>query len=101
MVLLVVLITIPLGIIMNGILKTSHQDQAIQTVLEESPLLADITDLEIERARSDQGLQISVTVRKTDPLTQQDVDALAEELKAALDEPLILDFTTLPVIYSR
>jgi uncharacterized hydrophobic protein (TIGR00271 family) len=101
MVLLVVLITIPLGIIMNGILRTSRQDQAIQTVLEKSPLLADITDLEIERTRSDQGLQISVTVRKTDPLTQQDVDALAEELKAALDEPLILDFTTLPVIYSR
>jgi len=101
MVLLVVLITIPLAIIMNGILRTSRQDQAIQTVLEKSPLLVDITDLEIERTRSDQGLQISVTVRKTDPLTQQDVDALAEELKAALDEPLILDFTTLPVIYSR
>ncbi|MEJ2411955.1 MAG: hypothetical protein P8Y34_03030 [Anaerolineales bacterium] len=101
MVLLVVLITIPLAIIMNGILRTSRQDQAIQAVLEESPLLVDITDLEIERTRSDQGLQISVTVRKTDPLTQQDVDALAKELKAALDEPLILDFTTLPVIYSR
>ena len=101
MVLLVVLITIPLGIIMNGILRTSREDQAIQSVLTQSPLLADITDLEIERSRTKDGLLISVTVRRTEPLTQDDVDALAEELKVTLDQPLMLDFTTLPVIRSQ
>jgi uncharacterized membrane protein len=101
MVLLVVLITIPLGIIMNGILRTSREDQAIQTVLTQSPLLVDIADLEIERSRTKDGLLISVTARRSEPLTQEDVDALAEELKVILDQPLILDFTTLPVIRSQ
>ncbi len=101
MVLLVVMITIPLAMIMNGILRTSREDQAIHTVLTQSPLLEDITDLEVERSRTQDGLLISVTVRKTEPLTQEDVDALAQELKDTLDQPLMLDFTTLPVIQSR
>lgn len=101
MVFLVVLITIPLAIIMNGIIHNSRDDQIIQSVLEESPLLAEITDLEIDRSRKDQGLFISATVRSGSSLTQENVDDLKLALEDRLGQPLTLDIITLPVIRSQ
>jgi uncharacterized hydrophobic protein (TIGR00271 family) len=101
MLLLVILITIPLGIIMNGIIQTSRQDLAIQTYLQDSPLLEDASYLEIERSQSEDGLLISVTVRTSNPLTQEQVNDLDRELEVVLDQPLTLDIVTLPAIRSQ
>jgi uncharacterized membrane protein len=101
MVFLVILITIPLGIIMNGIISNNQEDQTIQTVLEDYPLLEEITELKIDRSREEEGLFISATVRATGPLTQESVDSLKLLLEEKLDQPLVLDIVTLPVIRSE
>ena len=101
MVFLVILITIPLGIIMNGIISNNLEDQTIQTVLEDYPLLEEITELKIDRSREEEGLFISATVRATGPLTQDSVDSLRLLLEEKLDQPLVLDIVTLPVIRSE
>ena len=101
MVFLVILITIPLGIIMNGIISNNREDLTIQTVLEDYPLLDEITELEIDRSQEEQGLLITATVRATGPLTQESVDSLRLLLEEKLDQPLVLDIVTLPVIRSE
>lgn len=101
MIFLVVLITIPLGIIMNGIIRSSQEDQTIQTVLKDSPLLEEITDLEIDRSRGEEGLYVRATVRAAGPLTQESVDGLKLALEDQLDQPLTLDIIILPVIRSQ
>ena len=101
MVFLVILITIPLGILMNGIIRNSQQDQIIHTVLEDSPLLEEITELEIDRSQGDEGLLINATVRTSGPLSQDSVDSLKLALENELDQPLTLDIVILPVIRSQ
>lgn len=101
MVFLVILITIPLGIIMNGIISNNQEDQIIQTILEGDPLLEEITQLEIDRSREEESLFISATVRATGPLTQESVDSLRLALEEKLERPLVLDIVTLPVIRSE
>ncbi len=100
MVFLVVLITIPLGIIMNGIIQNSRDDLAIQAVLEDSPFLEEITDLEIDRTRGKGDLLVIATVRSSATLTQGDVDSLKLSIEDKLGQPLTLDIITLPVIRS-
>ena len=101
MVLLVVVITIPLGIIMNDIIQKGREDQTIQHVLEESELLDNYSNLEIDRNRSrDYDLFISATVRSAEPLSQDDVNELDQALENALGKPVILDVITLPSIQS-
>ncbi len=101
MVLLVILITIPLGFIMNGILQTSLEDRTIQTVLQDSPLLDEITRLEIDHSRPREGIIVTATVLSSEDLTQAEVNSLAQELEKALDESVKLDIITLPVIRSQ
>ncbi len=101
MILLVVVITIPLGIIMNDIIQKGREDQTIQHVLEESELLDNYSNLEIDRNRSrDYYLYISATVRSAEPLSQDDVNELDQVLENALGKPVILDVITLPSIQS-
>jgi uncharacterized membrane protein len=101
MIFLVVLITIPLGIIMNGILQNSRDDQTVHTILEESPLLDEIIELEIDRSRGQEGLFVSATVRSSDPVSQEEVDSLKTVLENQLDQSLTLDIITLPLIRSQ
>ena len=101
MIFLVVLITIPLGIIMNGIIQKGRENQTIQTVLDESPLLEEITGLEIDRSQGKDSLIISATVRAAGEISQEDVDSLRNTLVDELNRPLTLDVITLPVIRSE
>ncbi len=101
MVILVVVITIPLGIIMNGIIQKSREDQTIQRVLQDYELLESISNLEIERSRSKDQLFISATVRSTEPLSQTDVNAIDLALESELGRPVTIDVITLPSIRSE
>ena len=100
MVFLVVVITIPLGIIMNGIIQKNREDQTIQRVLQETiswmtyPIWISI------RSQSNDQLFINVTVRSTDPLSQNDVNAIDLALESELGQPITLDVITLPSIRS-
>ena len=100
MVFLVVVLTIPLGIIMNGIIQNSREDQTIHRILQESDLLEEMTDLDINRSQNRDQLLISATVRSAEPLTQEFVNKLKQELENELDHPIILDVITLPFIRS-
>ena len=100
MIFLVVIITIPLAIIMNGIIQKGREDQTIQHVLKESELLDNFSDLEIDRSRIKGQLFISATVRSADPISQEDVNELDLALESALGQSVILDVITLPSIQS-
>jgi uncharacterized hydrophobic protein (TIGR00271 family) len=100
MIFLVVIITIPLAVIMNDILRKGKEDQAIHQVLKDSELLDNYSNLEIDRGRSKGQLYISTTVRSANPLSQEDVNQLDQALENALGQPVILDVITLPSIQS-
>ena len=100
MIFLVVIITIPLGLIMNDIIQKGREHQTIQHVLKESDLLINYSDLEIDRSRAKGQLFISTTVRSADPLSQEDVNELDLALESALGQPVTLDVITLPSIQS-
>ncbi len=97
---LVFLITIPLAIIMNGIIKQTREQQTIERVLLESPLTEEMSIINIERTQSRDKLLISATVRSSDPLNQETVNDLALTLENELDRPLDLDIIFLPTIRS-
>lgn len=97
---LVFLITIPLAIIMNGIIKQTREQQTIERVLLESPLTEEMSIINIERTQSRDKLLISATVRSSDPLDQETVNDLALILENELDRPLDLDIIFLPTIRS-
>jgi uncharacterized membrane protein len=97
---LVFLITIPLAIIMNGIIKQTREQQTIERVLLESPLTEEMSIINIERTQSRDKLLISATVRSSDPLDQETVNDLALTLENELDRPLDLDIIFLPTIRS-
>ncbi len=98
---LVFLITIPLAIIMDGLIKQTREYKAIERILLESPFAEDINILDIERTQSRDKLLISATIRSPQPLDQQIVDNLARALEEELSRPLSLDIITLPVIRSE
>ena len=101
MIFLVVLITIPLGIIMNGIINNNREDQAIEMVLEDSALIEEIINLEIDRSRGDKGLFVSATIRAAGTLSQESADSLRMMLEEEIGQTLTLDLITLPVLRSQ
>jgi uncharacterized hydrophobic protein (TIGR00271 family) len=98
---LVFLITIPLAIIMKGIIKQTREQQAIERVLLESPLMEDMSIVDIERTQDRNQLLISATVRSSEPLVQETVNELAQALENELNRPLDLDLIILPIIRSE
>ena len=98
---LVILITIPLAILMNGIIKKSRELQTIEKILYESGHLADISLLDVDRTISEGEMLISATVRSDDMLDQIIVNDLAASLEEELNQPLILEIITLPIIRSE
>ena len=98
---LVFLITIPLAVIMNSIIKQTREQQTIKRILLESPLMEDMSIVDIERTQDRDQLLISATVRSSEPLTQETVNELGHALEIELNRPLDLDLIILPVIRSE
>lgn len=100
-VLLVVVIAIPLGIIMAGIVQQANIRSEIRQVLTEHVDVprAELTDFEhrVERER----LVVVATVRAVDPLEPEAIDAMASALRQRFDRPVTLDIITLPVVRSE
>ncbi len=99
--LLVVLITIPLAILMNGIIRQNRETQAIEEYLQQSLILETATVVDIDHTQNRDELLISATIRTTLPITQEQVSELARGLETELDHPLVLEIITLPVIRSE
>jgi uncharacterized hydrophobic protein (TIGR00271 family) len=101
MVILVLLITVPLAVIMNGIINTAREDQSIHTILEESEILDGIVDLEIDRSLYPGQVYISITTRSEEAATQDDVDQADRLLEEAIGKPVIVDLIHLASIRSE
>ena len=86
---------------MNGIIKKSRELQTIEKILYESGHLADISLLDVDRTISEGEILISATVRSDDMLDQLIVNDLAASLEEELNQPLILEIITLPIIRSE
>jgi uncharacterized membrane protein len=98
---LVFIITIPLALIMNGIIRQTQDQKTIEDVLLASEVSAELSVMDVEWSKSGDQLTITATVRSTDPFDQLMVDEMAEELEEALQRPLTLEIITLPTTISR
>jgi len=98
-VLLLLVIAVPLGVIMGGVVRRVGQEQLVREVLNEQ-LSADagrLVSLELEE-RGGQLLVIA-TIRSTRAFDQERVRSLAEEISRRLDRSVHLEAVVLPVIY--
>ncbi len=100
-VLLVLVIAIPLGVIMGGIVRDTATQQAIQRVLEEHTVVREEELIAFEYRTEPEGLVVVATMRSSHPLDQTSVDAIAAALSEHLDQPVRLEMVTLPVIRSK
>jgi uncharacterized membrane protein len=99
-VILVLVIAIPLGIIMAGIVQHAETRNEIREVLVErmDAREGELVDFEHESVRG--RLMVVATVRSADPLDGSAADEIAGALRERLDRPVTLEIVTLPVIRS-
>ena len=100
-VLMIILITIPLGVIMNGVIRQTREQSKVDQIISNHPLTEEATVVDIERTRENDRLYLIATLRSEQPLDQAAVDALAQSLRTELDRPLTLEVITLPTKTSR
>lgn len=98
---MVVIIAIPLGVIMNGIIRQTRQQQTIHQVLIDHPLISDKSIVEISDDRVQNQLIVTVTVRASETIDQAATDKINQQLEERLDQALTLEITTLPTTRSE
>jgi uncharacterized hydrophobic protein (TIGR00271 family) len=97
---LLLVIAIPLGIIMRGVIQNTAEERAVREILtqymeaEEGRLVS----LELERRKAD--LLVVATVHATRPLSQETVEDLEALLSGHLDHLVQLEMIALPVTRS-
>lgn len=100
-VILVLLIAIPLGIIMAGIVRQADTRQQIQDVLMESMASREGQLVEFEHQIQQDKLLVVATVRSVEPFQRAAADEIASSLRQRLDRPVALEIVTLPVVRSE
>jgi uncharacterized hydrophobic protein (TIGR00271 family) len=98
--LLVLIIAIPLGIIMAGIVRHADTRQEIREVLTESMVARDSQLVEFEHQVQQDQLLVVATVRSVEPLPGSAADEIASSLRERLNRPVTLEVVTLPVVRS-
>jgi uncharacterized hydrophobic protein (TIGR00271 family) len=98
--LLVLVIAIPLGITMAGIVQHAATRSEIQEVLMEQMVAheGELVDFEHQVEQGD--LRVVATVQSVDRISRASVDAIALALNERLDRPVSLEMITLPVVRS-
>jgi uncharacterized hydrophobic protein (TIGR00271 family) len=100
-VLLVLVIAIPLGIIMAGIVQRSNTGIEIRQVLTERVDTQDRELVDFEHQTEQGRLLVVATVRSIDPLQEPAVEDIAAALRSRLGRPVTLEIVTLPVVRSQ
>jgi uncharacterized hydrophobic protein (TIGR00271 family) len=98
--LLVLVIAVPLGVIMGGIVRETTERQAIQEVLKAQVATQGAELVAFEYRMEQDGLVVVATVRSAQPFDQTAVDHLAEALSERLGRPMTLEVVVLPAIRS-
>jgi uncharacterized hydrophobic protein (TIGR00271 family) len=100
-IILMLVIAIPLGIIMRGVIRDTAEEQTVREILTQ--YVEDeggrLVTLEMERRKAD--LLVVATVHATRPLDQETVEDLEALLSGHLDHLVQLEVIVLPVIRSR
>jgi heme/copper-type cytochrome/quinol oxidase subunit 4 len=98
--LLVLVIAIPLGVIMTGIVQHAATRREIQQVLTEQMVAHEGKLIGFEHQAEREDLVVVATVQSADEMTRASVDAMASALQDHLDRPVSLEVITLPVVRS-
>jgi uncharacterized hydrophobic protein (TIGR00271 family) len=99
--LLVLVIAIPLGVIMSGIVRETTERQAIQEVLKAQAATQGAELVAFEYRTEQDDLVVVATVRSTQSFDQAVVDHLAKALSERLDRLMTLEVVVLPVTRSK
>ena len=97
---LLLVIAIPLGIIMGGIVRDTALRQEIQTVLEGRARFAEAELIGFEYRTDEDNLVVIATFHSVEALNQATVDATADALSEYLNRPVTLEIISSPVIRS-
>ena len=100
-VLLIVIIAIPLGVIMAGIVQHADTRREIRQTLTERMEAREGRLVEFEHHTEQGRLVVVATVRSVDPLEGPAVDEIAAALGRRLSRPVTLEVVTLPVVRSH
>lgn len=100
-ILMIILITIPLGFIMNSIIHQTREQQKIQQIISNHPVTEDTSLVDIERILVDEHMFLIATIRAEETISQEEVNSLALALRSGLNRPLTLEIITLPTIRSH
>jgi len=97
-ILLLLVIAIPLGIIMRGVIRDIAEERAVREILTQYVEAEEgrLVNLELERRKAD--LLVVATVHATQPLSQETVEDLEALLSGHLDHLVQLEMIVLPVI---
>lgn len=98
--LLLLVVAIPLGIIMGGIVRDTAQRRSIQTVLKEQMKAQERELVSFEYRMEREQLIVVATVRSDHALDQAAVEEAASALRERLERPLTLEVVALPVTRS-
>jgi APA family basic amino acid/polyamine antiporter len=100
-ILLLLVIAIPLGIIMRGVIRDIAEERAVREILTQYVEAEEgrLVNLELERRKAD--LLVVATVHATQPLSQETVEDLEALLSGHLDHLVQLEMIVLPVIRAR
>lgn len=98
---MIILITIPLGVIMNGIILQTREQNRVHTLIADHPMMENSTLINIERSQLRGETHIIATIRSEGFLGQAAVDRIADSLEIELERPLTLEIITLPTTRSR
>jgi uncharacterized hydrophobic protein (TIGR00271 family) len=99
-VLLVLVIAVPLGIIMAGIVQHADTRNEIRQVLTERIDAREGELVDFEHQTQRERLVVVATVRSVNPLEGPAVDEIAVALRERLDRPVTLEVVALPVVRS-
>lgn len=98
---LMLVVAIPLGVIMAGIVQHADTRLEISRVLTEQVDARQGELVDFEHRAENGRLVVVATVRSVDPLERPSVDAMARALGERLDRPVTLEVITLPLVRSE
>lgn len=95
---LMLVITIPLGVIMGSVVRDTARQQVVQEVLK-AEIAAQPWDLVDFEYRTEQNeLRVVVTVRAVNDIDRAEAEDIAQALREQLEQPVTVEVVTLPVI---
>ena len=100
-VLLVLIIAVPLGIIMTGIVRHAEARRDIRGVLTEQMAAQEGSLVDFEHQMDRRRVMVVATVRSVEQLESSTVDEIAGALRETLNRPVTLEIITLPIVRSQ